>query len=405
MIQLYPLIVNKKCDYSKKLFHSFTAFRFSYLKRAKKYVIIASTYLSQGELMIIFLIITALFLLPGMTAVRSNEMRNDYISKNQTTSINGIFTLLVFLSHVCTYISLDGGFDKPYSAFKSYMLQLVVVPFLFYSGYGIMESIRKKGDGYIKTIPTKRFLKVLLHLDIAVVLFLIVNFAFGKTYPIKQILLSLIGYSSVGNSNWYIFAVLGLYAIVFVSFLVAKKHHILGVALVTVLSIGFVYAQMLLKRGSWCYDTIILFAVGMIFSLVKEPVEKILSKHECIYFTAFGLAFLAYTLFYFKREDGISFYSMWCIMFMALIVLVTMKVRIGNGILEFFGSHVFSIYILQRIPMIILSKLGLAASHKYIFVCLCFVCTIVMAVLFDFATDRLDNLLFEKKRKKEIKDA
>lgn len=350
--------------------------------------------------MAIFLLITLLIAFVGMKPVKSGEFHNDYVSINQTTSINGLFTLLVFWSHVCTYIKLDGAFDKPYSSFKSYLLQMVVVPFLFYSGYGIMESIKKKGSDYVRDIPKKRFLKVLLHLDIAVVLFLIVNLVFGKTFPVKRILLSLIGYSAVGNSNWYIFAVLGLYLIVFVAFMIARKNNILGVILATLLSIGFVYGQILLKRDTWCYDTIILFPVGMIFSLVKEPLEKLITKHDCIYFTAFGLAFLAYTFFYLKRDDGIEFYSMWGILFMALVVLATMKVKISNGILDFFGSHVFSVYILQRIPMIILSKLGLATSHKYIFVALCFVCTVTMAVLFDFFTDKLDKVLFKKRIKK-----
>ena len=350
--------------------------------------------------MIVFLIITFLVALVGMKATKPGEFHSDYIGIKQTTAINGLFTLLVFWSHVCTYISLDTGLDKPYSTFKSYLLQMVVVPFLFYSGFGIMESIKKKGTDYVKAIPKNRFLKVLLHLDIAVVLFLIVNLLFGKTFPIKRILLALIGYSAVGNSNWYIFAVLGLYIVVFIAFMLARKNHILGVILATVLSVGFVYAQILLKRDTWCYDTIILFPVGMIFSLVKDPLEKLITKHDCIYFTAFGLAFLAYTLFYLKRDDGIEFYSMWGILFMALIVLATMKVKIGNGILDFFGSHVFSVYILQRIPMIILSKLGLAQSHKYIFVVLCFVCTVVMAVLFDFFVGKLDNVLFLKRIKK-----
>ncbi len=355
--------------------------------------------------MAIFLLITLLIVFIDMKASKKNEFYTDYISIKQTTSINGLFTILVFLSHVCTYINLDSAFDKPYTTFKSYLLQMVVVPFLFYSGFGIMESIKKKGTDYVKQIPKNRFLKVLLHLDIAVVLFLAVNLVFGKTFPVKHILLSLTGYSSVGNSNWYIFAVLGLYAIVFISFMLARKNNVLAVALVTLLSVGFVFAQMLLKRGSWCYDTIILFPVGMIFSLVKEPFEKILTKHEAIYYSAFGLSFLAYTLFYFKRDDGIEFYSMWGIFFMVLIVLATMKVKVGNGILDFFGSHVFSVYILQRIPMIILSKLGLAQSHKYVFVALCFVCTVVMAVLFDLFTDKLDGIIFRKRVKKSEKTA
>lgn len=347
--------------------------------------------------MVIFLILTLLLCLLRMKIAPLGRLHRDYISKNQTLAINGLFTLFVFLSHVSTYIKLEGPLDTSYSAFKSYMLQAVVVPFLFYSGYGIMESIKKKGRDYVKKIPKKRFLRVLLHFDIAVVLYLLVNLAFGKTYSLKHILLSLTGYSSVGNSNWYIFAVLGLYVITFVAFMLSGRSNIIGVVLTTVLSVGFVLGQILLKRDSWCYDTIILFAVGMIFSLVKPLAEKILSRHGLVYPCAVVAVAAVYLFFYKKRSGGIEFYSMWVIMFMALVVLLTMKIKIGNRVLDFFGSHVFSIYILQRIPMIILSKLGLAAESKYVFVILCFVITVLLALAFDKMTSKLDKALIDRK--------
>ncbi len=349
--------------------------------------------------MVVFLILTALICLPGIKAAPSGQLHNDYISKNQTTAVNGIFTLLVFWSHVSTYIKLDSAYDIPYTSFKSYMLQAIVVPFLFYSGYGMMESIKKKGSDYVKQIPKKRFLPVLLHFDIAVLLYLIVSLAFGKTFSVKHILLALTGYSSVGNSDWYIFAVLGLYIIVFAAFLLAGKNQLLGVILTTVFSVGFVFAQILLKRSSWCYDTIILFSVGMIYSILKPRLEKILTKHSLIYLGAFAAAVTFYLFFYKRRGGGIEFYSMWVILFMALIVLFTMKVKIGNPLLSFFGSHVFSIYILQRIPMIIFSKLGFASYNKYAFIVLCFTVTIALAVIFDKLTDRLDKAIFSKAKK------
>lgn len=349
--------------------------------------------------MIIFLLLTIIAAIPGIKFYPYGQLNNGYISKNQTTAINGIFTLFVFWSHVSTYVSLDGRLDLPYTHFKGYMLQAVVITFLFYSGYGMMESIKKKGSAYVKQIPTKRFLRVLVHFDIAVVLYLIVNLVFGKTFPVKRILLSLTGYSAVGNSNWYIFAVLGLYLIVFAAFVISGKNHILGVILTTTFSVGFVFAQMLLKRDTWCYDTIILFPAGMIYSVVKEPAEKLISKHGLIYPALLLVTAAVYIPFFFKRGGGIEFYSMWCILFMALIVLLTMKVRIGNKILEFFGSHVFSIYILQRLPMIVLSKLGFAQLNKYLFVIVCFIITVILAVLFDKLMAKLDGVLFDRKKK------
>ena len=349
--------------------------------------------------MVVFLILTALMCLPGIKLAPLGQLHKDYISKNQTAAINGIFTLLVFWSHASTYIKLDNAFDTPYTAFKNYMLQAIVVPFLFYSGYGMMESIKRKGTEYVKQIPVKRFLPVLLHFDIAVVMYLIVNYAFGKSFGIKRILLSLIGYNSIGNSNWYIFAVLGLYVIVFVSFMLAGKSKLLGVALTTAFSIGFAFAQILLKRSSWNYDTLILFSVGMIYSMAKPLIEKIISRHDLIYIIALAAATGIYLFFYERRGGGIEFYSMWAILFMALVVLFTMKVKIGNAVLSFFGSHVFSVYILQRIPMIIFSKLGLADYNKYLFIVICFIITVVMAVIFDKLTDRLDGIIFSKLKK------
>lgn len=349
--------------------------------------------------MVIFLILTAVICIPGIKAAPLGQLNKDYIAKNQTAAINGIFTLLVFLSHVSTYISLDASLDTSYTAFKGYMLQAIVVPFLFYSGYGMMESIKLKGRDYVKQIPLKRFLPVLLHFDIAVAMYLIINYAFGKAFTLKRIILSLIGYNSVGNSNWYIFAVLCLYIIVFIAFMLAGKSKTLGVMLTTALSVGLVLVQILLKRSSWNYDTLILFSVGMIFSLSKPLIEKIISKHDLIYFAALLAASAAYIFFYKKRGNGIEFYSMWAILFMALIVLFTMKIKIGNPVLDFFGSHVFSIYILQRIPMIIFSRLGLDDYNKYLFVVLCFAATVIMAVAFDKLTYRLDRVIFGKVKK------
>ena len=103
--------------------------------------------------MAVFLFFTLLIVFVGMKPARNGELHSTYISRNQSTAINGLFTILVFWSHVSTYIKLDSAYDKPYSSFKSFMLQMVVVPFLFYSGYGIMESIKKKGMSYVRQVP------------------------------------------------------------------------------------------------------------------------------------------------------------------------------------------------------------------------------------------------------------
>ena len=80
------------------------------------------------------------------------------LSKEQTTCINGIFVLFVFLSHFGQYETM------PWNWLLLGLGQLMVAPFLFYSGYGIMEQIQRRGIVYIDGMPRKKNIEVLYSL-------------------------------------------------------------------------------------------------------------------------------------------------------------------------------------------------------------------------------------------------
>lgn len=352
--------------------------------------------------MLIFVIIMLLVIFSGMKASGENQFNKDYISYKQTNAINGIFVLLVFFSHACAYATYNGVLDAPYQTLRGHLGQMIVVPFLFYSGYGIMESIKKKGTEYVKAIPGKRFLRIFYHYDIAVLMFLILNICLGNELKLKRTLLAFTSWTSIGNSNWYITAVLGLYLITFLAFIIARKHHYVGAILTTVLSVGFVYGQIMLDREAYCYNTIILYAVGMWYSLLKDKVEKIVLKNDLIYFLVCAVTGCAYWYFFKHRTGGVEWHSMWGVLFMALIILITMKFSINNEILQWLGKHTFSVYILQRIPMLILKDLGLATSNKYAFIVISFVITIFIAELFDCAMAKLDGFIYKPRKQKQL---
>lgn len=147
----------------------------------------------------------------------SGKSNTEYLSKESTTAINGIFVFLVFLCHAIGYVKVDPEIDVQWTTMHSYMGQLVVVPFLFFSGYGIMCSIRKKGDPYVKGMFKKRFLSLLLHFDLAVFLYFLLNIIFlKKDYSLADTLLAFLTWTSIGNSNWYIGAML---------FIVYNRHN------------------------------------------------------------------------------------------------------------------------------------------------------------------------------------
>ena len=93
--------------------------------------------------MLVYLIVLMLLVVSGMQVAKKDQFFTGYLSKEQTTAINGIFVLIVFLSHASTYVELGGPLDAAYSTLKGYLRQLIVASFLFYSGYGMLESIKK----------------------------------------------------------------------------------------------------------------------------------------------------------------------------------------------------------------------------------------------------------------------
>ncbi len=166
------------------------------------------------DLFLIFIIVISLI---GLKVFIKN-FNKEYLSFTSTNCVKGIFLLFVFFSHSLSYINVNHWYDHKMLYLQSHLRQLIVVLFFFYSGYGIYEAIKAKKEKYINAMPKNRILKTVFIFSIAVLLYIIMNLLLHNQMTARQILLSFIGWDSVGNSNWYIFDTLILYLISFVSF-------------------------------------------------------------------------------------------------------------------------------------------------------------------------------------------
>lgn len=329
------------------------------------------------------------------------RLHTDYCFKATTTAVNGIFVVMVFFRHLNTYLQVSAAdpLQKQWATVNGFLGQLIVVSFLFYSGYGIFCSIEKKGTPYVRRMFPHHFLRLFVHFDVCVLLFALVNVLLHRQMSGKDLLLALTTYTSIGNSNWYITAVLLLYICTMAAFLCFRRHPLPALVLVTVLCIGCVFGQIKLHRPDYCYNTMVVFPLGMWYRYLQPKIDALLQRSGLVYSLAVcgTLLVFGFSGKYLKR--GVEFYSLWACAFAGLLVLLTMKIKPGNSVLTFLGSHVFSIYILQRIPMMVLSRLGFAAKPLQ-FLALSFACTVVIALLFDQITGKLDPYLFDWSRKK-----
>lgn len=307
-----------------------------------------------------------------------------YLGRESTSCIKGIFVLIVFYSHLVTYTQVLPH-DMLIYQVRSYLGQLMVVPFLFISGYGIFEQNKRDGD-YYKRIPQKRVLMTLFHFITVVIIYGLIQLLLGKRYALSAWLLSFVGWSSLGNSNWYIFAILCLYALVYLCFAVFQtgKSRCLSVLLFS----GLLALCLAKVRPSYFYNTMMAFPAGMVWSYYKGHIDEVCSdgkRHLALLVLAIGvlLGLSAY------RSDGDWYYQLLSVAFAAAIVLISMKIELRSPILKWVGDRLFWVYILQRIPMLVLKRIGYD-SHPYRFALVAFAVTIALSAVFDYAFKAID---------------
>ena len=89
-------------------------------------------------------------------------------------------------------------------------------------------------------------------------------------------------------------------------------------------------------------------------------------------------------------------YSFFAIAFAFFLYIISMKLDLSkNPILNFLSQHIFSIYIIQVIPLMIFTKIGLVV-HPYIFAIVCMSSSICLAMLLDMIVPKLWNLIYRK---------
>ena len=337
-------------------------------------------------MIVLFDVLILLLCLVGMQ-IRKDGFFQDYIGKSQCNAVKGACIIFVFASHILGYMvsdgySLVGCGNMAHLVVNKVIGQLCVVMFLFYSGFGVAESIKAKGKEYIKSMPRRRVLTTLLNFAVAVVVFVLANLLMGVKMSRSQVVLSVIGWDSVGNSNWYIFVILLCYLIAWASGRTGVGYAVLIGCAVAIVSLSFA------KPPHW-YNTIFAFPAGMMYARHRIRIEEFNRRHYVIALCSLLALFAAlrgFLILWGIDPLGII-HNILGVVFAGIVLLVTMKVKFTNALLIWFGVNLFPIYIYQRLPMLVFAKSaapGFIARHSLLYMVSCFVLTLVIAYLYRY---------------------
>lgn len=289
---------------------------------------------------------------------------NQYLGKEQANAIKGFFILFLTVGHIISVLFRNGlypsglgnGIEREIHLLVG---QLVVVMFLFFSGYGVSESILKDNDGsrgYLKSFPKKRILKTWLNYAVGIAIFLILSPVTGKEMVWKDIPMYFLAQQSIGAPTWYIFIIIVCYALTWTTASIFKKSRFWCVASLTV-SLSFVALVLVFFKEVYWYNTILSYAFGFFYSQYKPELESFLKRHWLI---SFIITIFCFFIFYElqKVTPQLISYNLLSLTFALFFVLLSMKVKFGNKAVNWCGSHLFPIYMYQGIFFHSLMNIG-----------------------------------------------
>ena len=225
--------------------------------------------------------------------------------------------------------------------------------------------------------------------------YLVLSLFLDKQYRLWEYLLSFTGWTSLGNSNWFVFVMLALYGATWLALVLTKKlpskaAQYAVAFCVTVMSYGLWKLLPMAGKATYWYDTLFCYAAGMWFFLGKPLFDRVIAK----WYLRIGVWIVSLGAFYvLYKMPGIKAYSLYACVFCLLVVLVTTVVQVDNPILRWLGKNTFPIYIFQRIPMLIFQSLGWN-QYNILFMVVSVAMTMILAELFSRIYEGLDRKLF-----------
>ena len=293
----------------------------------------------------------------GAKISKRKEWNEDVLSFAQTKSFLGFCALIIILHH-CSQrtcapwlpeFRIVHGLDD--FVFWGY---LCVAVFFFCSGYGMYTSFHKK-EGFFKGYY-KRILKILIPTIVVWITFFMVEKGKGMRIP-KPVWYNTFDYI------WYIPAMIYMYLIFYFSFRFIKKETLSVVAVFIGTCIYFVLC-MFFSPGTWWYNTPHLFIVGIITARHKEKIGSFFKKGYpfwialslIITFVGFAISNYYYpfaVIFGWGMDDKSHFIAeltgqvISALTFVIFVMLIGMKIKIGNKVLAFLGGFTLELYLVH----------------------------------------------------------
>lgn len=346
----------------------------------------------------IFFIIFAAILLIGAKFSKPREWQEEPFSLDKSKCIQGFCAIAIILHHMSQTISFSGGDPKSLGIMLNAGVLFVGI-FFFFSGYGLTKSLLTKKD-YLKGFLKKRLPAVIIPFFTCVLFFVLTGVMMGRKFSLVELLEIFTGVFLINSHMWYIVEIVILYIAFFLIFRYIKDE-LKAFITMTLFAVGLVVLGVFAGhggfwfQGEWWFNTTLLFIVGLYFAKFEEEILEFARKRYIVLLLVCAALFTGFWFLNSYALDNISYYvgpmqSFEClgaqlpmvVLFVALVLLLMMKIKFTNPVLKFLGSISLEIYLIHNFFIENLrSSQFLYVKSNSLYILLVFLCAIAVAVI------------------------
>lgn len=299
---------------------------------------------------------------------------DEFMSLSQTKALQGFSAICIMFHHMAQktcaswlepkYIIHGLDVFEPIGYF-------FVGIFLFCSGYGLYKSYQKKTN-YLNGFFSRRILPIIVAFYVTACIFLIVRMLIGEKMNLPQLIYYITGLQLSNGNAWFAVTLPIFYFIFYMAFKYCKNEK---VALSAVCISTFVYMFIGTMQdhgpwwlgGEWWYNTVPIFALGLIFARYEHAVINRVKKHYAVYIIGAFITMIAFYIFSKYALENFSYYGEYfdpnfkvlrrwgCLIaqivatcaFICFVFMLGMKIKIGNKVLAFMGTITLECYLIH----------------------------------------------------------
>lgn len=311
------------------------------------------------------------------------KFNEDYLSLKFTKMMKGFFSLVVIFHHIAQRTS-DGILFHKFTL-VGYLATSV---FFFISGYGLQKKYMMSKD-YDQKFLKKRLPGIVIPYVVMTFVYWIIKNLLGDKCTFLEILNAIKRGTPIVSFSWYVITILVFYFVFYLLMKICKKNNkamILGSFLYYIF---WVFLCRELGYESYWYNSAHLLVVGVVYAILEN---KLLPFFKSCYRAVFPIVLFFFSIcFYYPNEiakflpvRGIKFLvpCATAFFFVVMLLLLSLKYRVGNKVLGYLGDISFEIYLLQGICFLLLRNNYIYVGNPILYAVIILSGTILLAHLF-----------------------